>query len=118
MKWATNYKRTAYYRSFAAERLRKERRLYATIALLSCIYSVTLAILERRLPIIPDYTIVEVMVGVLIVLVPAALIARRLDDDAFPLTWRRYERLIVGGFVSSGIPIAVWQAVEYILRRA
>ena len=76
-------------------------------------YSVALAFLERVLPIKPTWVAGEVIGGVLLVGLPVMLVAR--TPQTTPITWRDYERMVMVGFVGAGLPIFVWQVLEYLV---
>lgn len=79
-------------------------------------YAGALAILERKLPIAPSWVAVEVIGGVLAVGLPVMSTARQAPPST--LSWRDYERLVMAGFIGVGLPICLWQLVEYgVLRR-
>lgn len=83
---------------------------------LGVVYALALAYLERRLPINPDYTSLEVVGGVVLSLAPVAITAR-YEARLAGVTWRCYERMVCAGFIGSGLPIIIWQAIEFVLRR-
>lgn len=86
-----------------------------TTAALGAAYASMLAVLERRLPIKPGWVALEVIGGVILVGLPVIGAAR---STAATISWRDYERLVITGFVGAGIPICLWQALEYgLLRR-
>lgn len=86
-----------------------------TTAALGTAYASVLAVLERRLPIKPSWVALEVIGGVLLVGLPVIGAAR---SGATSISWRDYERLVIAGFVGAGIPICLWQALEYgVLRK-
>jgi drug/metabolite transporter (DMT)-like permease len=86
-----------------------------TTAALGAAYASMLAVLERRLPIKPGWVALEVIGGVMLVGLPVISAAR----TAASISWRDYERLVITGFVGAGVPICLWQALEYgLLRRA
>lgn len=78
-------------------------------------YALALAVLERKLPIKPTWVALEVIGGVLLVGLPVIRTARRAPAAA--ITWRDYERFVMAGFVGAGIPICLWQALEYGMLR-
>jgi hypothetical protein len=87
-----------------------------TTAALGAGYAGALALIERALPIKPTWVALEVIGGVLLVGLPVVYTARHAE--ARMVSWRDYERLVVAGFVGAGIPICIWQALEYgMLRR-
>lgn len=92
------------------------RTVFLTALLLGLLYSLALAMLERRLPINPDFTAVEVVIGFVIALSPAAFMIRH-EERFRALAWRDYEALVWIGVVGSGIPVLLWQIAEFILRR-
>lgn len=90
------------------DRLRNQV-VWSTVAL-GTAYASTLAVLERRLPIKPAWVALEVIGGVLLVGLPVIGAAR---SAAEAISWRDYEGLVIAGFIGAGIPICVWQALEY-----
>lgn len=76
-------------------------------------YALILAILERILPIKPNWVALEVIGGVLLVGLPVMLIARTSTADM--LTWRDYERMVIAGFIGAGLPICIWQTITYLV---
>jgi hypothetical protein len=90
--------------------------VFFTALLLGLSYSLALAYLERRLPIIPDYTALEVVGGVILTMLPVAFIARRAARLTM-LTWQTYERMVVVAFLGTGLPVLIWQVMEFALRR-
>lgn len=74
-------------------------------------YSLGLAFLERALPIKPTWVALEVVGGVVLVGLPVMMVARAAQ--AAGITWRDYERMVIVGFVGAGMPILVWQGLEY-----
>lgn len=92
------------------------RTVLLVAILLATIYSCALFVLERRYAINPDYTGLEVVIGFLIALLPTAFVAR--NEARFrALSWQDYESLVWYNVVGSGIPVAIWQALEFVLRR-
>jgi hypothetical protein len=90
--------------------------VFFTALLLGLSYSLALAYLERRLPIIPDYTALEVVGGVILTMLPVAFTARRTARLTM-LTWQSYERMVVIAFLGTGLPVLTWQLIEFIVRR-
>ncbi|WP_129671310.1 hypothetical protein [Candidatus Chloroploca sp. Khr17] len=94
-----------------------EEQLAVTVPLkvlgIATAYAAILSYLERRFPIKPDHIWAEVAGGVLISLVPVALIARKSRQ----LDWRVYEGTIWRSFIASGTPIILWQIGEAVLRQ-
>jgi hypothetical protein len=82
-------------------------------ASLATLYSMALAGLERSLPIKPSWVAAEVIGGVLLVGLPVMHIARKASEYGQPVSWRDYERMVMAGFISAGIPILIWQGLEY-----
>lgn len=74
-------------------------------------YSLSLAFLERALPIKPSWVAAEVVGGVLLVGLPVMMVARAAQ--AAGISWRDYERMVIVGFVGAGLPIVIWQGLEY-----
>lgn len=79
--------------------------------ILGALYALALALLERVLPIKPAWVAFEVVGGVLLVGFPVMMIARAAPPAG--ITWRDYERMVIVGFIGAGMPILVWQALEY-----
>ncbi len=75
-------------------------------------YALVLAALERMLPIKPSWVAVEVVGGVLLVGIPVMLAARSTASET--IAWRDYERLVIVGFIGAGLPISLWQLLEYL----
>lgn len=89
----------------------------AKVLALSLFYAAVLAWLERRFQAIrPDYIWMEVVGGVLISLVPAAIQARQNEQFA-GLSWKTYESTVWMSFFASGAPIILWQLGETFIRR-
>ncbi|PDW01576.1 hypothetical protein [Candidatus Viridilinea mediisalina] len=84
-----------------------------TTASLATLYSMALAGLERSLPIKPSWVSIEVIGGVLLVGLPVMYKARHAHEAGIKLTWQDYERMVMAGFIGAGIPICIWQALEY-----
>jgi hypothetical protein len=82
---------------------------------LGVLYALSLAYLERQYPINPDYTALEVVGGVVISLLPVFFTAR-YEARLAGLSWRTYERMVCVGFIGSGLPILIWQAIEFVVR--
>lgn len=102
--------------SGSAEARRLEHEVAWITVALGAGYAGALAVLERRLPIKPRWVALEVVGGVLLVGLPVLSTARKASETA--LSWRDYERFVCAGFVGAGIPILLWQAIEYgVLRR-
>lgn len=85
-----------------------------TTASLATLYSMALAGLERSLPIKPNWVAAEVIGGVLLVGVPVMLTARTAAERGQAVSWRDYERMVIAGFISAGLPILLWQGLEYV----
>lgn len=95
---------------------RLQSRVAWTTLALGTAYAGALALLERRLAVRPAWVALEVIGGVLLVGLPVIEAAR---SDELAITWRDYERLVMTGFVGAGVPICLWQALEYgLLRRS
>lgn len=90
-------------------------RIAWTTAALGAGYAGALAVLERTLPIKPTWVALEVIGGVLLVGLPVIATARSTTAQA--ISWRDYEKLVITGFVAAGVPICIWQALEYGLIR-
>lgn len=84
-----------------------------TTASLATLYSMALAGLERSLPIKPSWVAAEVIGGVMLVGLPVMLAARSATERGQPVSWHDYERMVIAGFISAGIPICIWQGLEY-----
>lgn len=82
---------------------------------LGATYALALAALERKLPIKPTWVALEVIGGVALVGLPVMLVARSAAEQGVTINWRDYEDMVVAGFAGAGIPICIWQAVEYLL---
>lgn len=95
---------------------RPVQTVFIATLLLGIVYSLALAYLERRLPITPTYTALEVVGGVIIALLPVALTAR-YEARLAGLAWQTYERMVIVAFVGTGTPILIWQLIEIFLRR-
>lgn len=94
---------------------RLQQQVLLTTAVLGASYAGFLAVLERALPIKPAWVALEVIGGVLLVSLPVSWLVRKVNPS---LTWKDYERLIMAGFVGAGLPISLWQALEYgVLQR-
>lgn len=92
------------------------QQVAGTAAVLGTSYAALLAVLERRLAIVPNWVALEVIGGVLLVGLPVMRTARATSD--VPLTWRDYERMVMLGFIATGAPICLWQLLEHgVLRR-
>lgn len=83
--------------------------------ILGLLSSLALAYLERRLPITPDYTALEVIGGVILALLPVMLTAR-YEARFAGLSWRTYERMVCAAFAGASLPIVCWQLIELVLR--
>jgi hypothetical protein len=83
--------------------------------LVGILYAIALAFAERRWPINPDYTALEVIGGVLLTGLVVGVNARHEAKYA-GLSWRDYEHLVIVGFCATGAPIIIWQVVEFVLR--
>lgn len=94
---------------------RPVKTVVVVAAVLGLLSSLALAFLERRYAIIPDYTALEVVGGVILALLPVALTARH-EARFGGLTWRAYERMVAAGFAGTGLPILIWQGIEVVLR--
>ncbi|RRR74357.1 MAG: hypothetical protein EI684_07295 [Candidatus Viridilinea halotolerans] len=84
-----------------------------TTASLATIYAMALAGLERSLPIKPSWVAAEVIGGVMLVGLPVMLGARNATAQGQTVTWQDYERMVMAGFIGAGLPICIWQALEY-----
>lgn len=94
---------------------RLQGQVILATAILGASYAGALSVLERALPIKPNWVALEVIGGVLLVGLPVSWVARIAGA---PLTWRDYERFVIAGFVGAGVPICLWQALEYgVLQR-
>lgn len=94
---------------------RLQSQVILATAILGASYAGALAVLERALPIKPTWVALEVIGGVLLVGLPVSWVARMAEGR---LSWRDYERFIIAGFVGAGMPICLWQALEYgVLQR-
>lgn len=90
-------------------------RTLGILMLLGAGYSLLLAIAQRRFAELrTDYLWAEVAGGVMITLLPVAMTARQCTQ----ISWRRYENLVWGGFLATGMPIILWQIVEAMNRNA
>lgn len=85
--------------------------------LVGILYAITLAFAERRWPINPDYTALEVISGVVLTGLVVATNAR-YEAKYAGLTWRAYERLVIVGFCATGTPILIWQIMEFAIRHS
>ncbi|NTU86032.1 MAG: hypothetical protein HGA45_43015 [Chloroflexales bacterium] len=83
---------------------------------LGTLYSLSLAFLERAFPIKPTWVALEVIGGVILVGLPVMLVAR--SARSAEIGWRDYERLVIIGFIGAGLPISIWQALEYLVLPA
>ncbi len=87
---------------------------------LATAYAAGLGWLERQWPAIkPDHIWSEVAGGVLISLLPVVIEARTSHPahDEQKLDWQTYERAVWTAFMSSGVPIILWQIGEAIYRQ-
>ncbi|MFV9503087.1 MAG: hypothetical protein AB4911_00835 [Oscillochloridaceae bacterium umkhey_bin13] len=85
---------------------------------LGAAYALSLSILERLLPIKPNWVAAEVVGGVLLVGLPVMLIARNAAQHGTKLDWRTYEQMVMTGFAGAGTPILTWQLIEYAIKPA
>lgn len=85
------------------ERKQLEHRIFAMEFVTSAAYA---ALLHRIRDVYePNGTWMTVVAGTILSCAPAQLLARLVPDP----TWKEYERWIIRGFVTSGIPIITWQ---------
>jgi hypothetical protein len=93
-------------------------RVAVRIGPLAAAYALALAGLERLLPIKPSFVTLEVVGGVLLVGLPVMGLAREAAQAGSAVSWETYEAMVATGFVAAGVPILIWQAIEYLPRRA
>lgn len=99
-------------------------RVPVQVAGMSTAYAAALSWLERKYPgIKPDHVWAEVAGGVLLSLLPVALEARRVRQEAEEpvaaekhVSWQTYETTVWCSFFASGTPIILWQIGEAIAR--